>query len=399
MKILHTSDWHFGRNIESVSRQQEQEAFADELCKIAREQKVDIVIVAGDIFDSFNPPVWAEKLYYETLKRLTDDGRAVIVAAGNHDSPQGLCSAESLAVSCGIIMCEYPNSVVETGDYGSLLTVTRSGEGWFELKLKNGEKAVVAALPYPSESRIGKVIEYTEGEAEIKKDYNLRLKELMESVTAEFGADSVNIMISHIYVNGGKVSDSERNFQMGGAYAVNGGTIPSGCDYVALGHLHRPQNVNECMSPAYYSGSPLAYSFSEAGYAKSVYIVDIKNHKAEVKPIELACGRTLLSVTAEGTEEAVRWCREHSDDYIWAELKIITDMPITTEQIKLIRDTCPGVVSIRPEIKNEQAAEIAAEKRLGKPFEESFADFYKLKMGADMPENIKKALLSLREEA
>ena len=398
MRILHTSDWHFGRNIENFSRQEEQEAFSKELVKIATDEKVDLCIVAGDIFDSFNPPVWAQKLYYETLKNLTDNGVGVIVAAGNHDSPQGLCSAESLARSCGVIMCEFPLSVAETGDYGKLFTIIESGEGWFALALKNGEKAVIAALPYPSESRIAKAVEYSEGEANIKADYNKRLGELMNTVCSNFKPDCANIMISHIYVNGGKTSDSERNFQLGGAYAVMGNTIPAECDYVALGHLHRPQKAEGCLCPAYYSGSPMSYSFSEAGYAKSVYVVDIKNHKTEMKTVQLESGRSLVSVTLDGAEEAVRWCREQGNNEIWAELKINTDMPITAEQLKIIREACPGVVSVQPQLTGSENVAENAERRLGKSLEESFADFYKLKMGADMPEKIKNAFAELRGE-
>lgn len=398
MKILHTSDWHFGRNIETFSRQSEQEDFSKELVKIARDEKVDLVIVAGDIFDSFNPPVWAQKLYYETLKNLTENGVGVIVAAGNHDSPQGLCSAVSLAKNCGVVMCEYPLSVAEKGNYAELFEITDSGEGWFEMKLKNGESAVVAALPYPSESRIGRAVEYSEGEDNIKTDYNKRLGELMQSVCMHFKPECANIMISHIYVNGGKTSDSERNFQLGGAYAVMGKIIPAECDYVALGHLHRPQKAEGCMCPAYYSGSPISYSFSEAGYAKSVYVVDIKNHKAEVKTVPLTCGRTLVSITTDGAEEAVRWCKEQENTSVWAELKIKTDVPITSQQLKIIREACPGVVSVQPVLNGEKIAAESVEKRLGKSLEESFEDFYKLKMGTDMPKRIKDAFALLRGE-
>ncbi|MDP4119209.1 MAG: exonuclease subunit SbcD [Bacillota bacterium] len=398
MKILHTSDWHFGRNIENISREAEQIDFVNELCGIASEENVDVVVVAGDIFDTFNPPIWAERLYYEALKRLSDDGRGVIVISGNHDTPQGLCSAGKIAVNSGVIMSAYPSTVVETGNYGGILKVIDSGEGWFKIETKNGEKAVIASLPYPSESRIANVIEYSEGEDNIKKDYNARLKELMEVLCTHFEPDTANVLVSHIYINGGKPSDSERNFQLGGAYAVNSDTIPAQCDYVALGHLHRPQKISACMSPTYYSGSPLAYSFSEAGYAKSVYVVDIEDHKAEVKAVELKCGRALVSVNVNGIDEAVKWCNEYANEKIWAELKIITDAPITTEQQKLIHDTCKAVVSIQPVV--EAAGSVVSEvyQRKSKPLEESFADFYKLKMGADVPENIKQAFAELRGE-
>ena len=400
MRILHTSDWHLGRNIENRSRQEEQEKFSDELVKIAEEEKADLVIVAGDIFDSANPPVWAEKLYYDTLKKLTDKGVGVIVISGNHDSPQGLCSAESLAGASGIIMCEYPSTVVRTGSYGGLFNVTESGEGWFKLTLKNGGKAVIAALPYPSESRIAKLTRFVSGEDEVKASYNEKIKEIAFSLAERFAPDCANIFVSHIYIDGGKTSDSERNFQLGGAYALNTDIFSPECDCAMLGHLHRPQKINGAMCPVYYSGSPLAYSFSEAGYAKSVYIADIKNHKAEVKAVPLTCGRALVSAEVNGAAEGIAWCEAHSGDNIWAELTVKGNMPISSEQLKAMHDACGGLVSVIPDIASDkQEISAGGEKRLLKPVEESFEDFYRLKYGCDMPENVKKVFADLRGEA
>ncbi|MBQ3054149.1 MAG: exonuclease subunit SbcD [Clostridia bacterium] len=398
MRILHTSDWHLGKSIENTPRIEEQTAFSKELTEIAVNEKVQLVVVAGDIFDTFVPPIWAEKLYYETLKSLTDKGIGVIVISGNHDSPQKLCSAESIARKSGIVMCEYPYTIVPKGEYG-LFTVTDSGEGWFSLALSNGEKAVFASLSYPSESRIGKVIEYSEGEENIKADYNLRLKKLMEDLASHFKSDSANIMVSHLYINGGATSDSERNFQLGGAYAVNSDTIPASCDYVALGHLHRPQHIKECLAPTFYSGSPIGYSFSEAGYEKTVNIVDINDHKAVVKPVGIKSGKSLVSIRVNGAEEAVKWCQEHSqDENIWVEMKIVSSTAITSEQIKIMHSACPGIVSILPQVTVEGEFYNNTQERLHIPLEESFALFYKKKMGQDMPENIKKAFAGLRGE-
>ncbi len=399
MRILHTSDWHLGRTLEGFSRQQEQVAFASELCQIATQERVDMVIIAGDVFDSFNPPVYAQKLYYDTLKKLTDSRIGVIVISGNHDSPQGLCCAGSIAEKSGVIMCENPDSIIKTGVYGNIFTVTESGEGWFKLKHYKGEKLTVAALPYPSESRIAKATTYVEGESNIKDNYNETLKKLMKDVTSHFERDSANVLISHLYINGGKTSDSERNFQLGGAYAVNGDTIPSTCDYVALGHLHKPQKIAECEAPVYYSGSPIGYSFSEAGYVKSVYIANIVNHKAEVKSVPVKSGRTLISAEFSSTADAVTWCRDHGNEHILAELLITTAMPITTQQLKLMREYCPYIAAIRPQIVSEETKTQTYENRKKKSVEDSFSDFYKLKTGADIPENIKTAFAQLRGDS
>ncbi len=397
MRILHTSDWHLGRTLEGFSRQSEQEAFSKELCSIATNEKADLVIIAGDVFDSFNPPVYAQKLYYNTLKSLTEKGIGVIVASGNHDSPQGLCCAESIAGSCGVIMCENPDSKVKTGNYGNIFTVTDSGEGWFKLTLPRGEKATFISLPYPSESRIAKAVTYVEGEANIKKNYNKTLKKLMADLATHFDISGSNILISHLYVNGGKTSESERNFSLGGAYAVNSDTFPISCDYVALGHLHRPQKIAESMCPAYYSGSPIGYSFSESGYVKSVYIVDIIDHKTQVKTVPITSGRTLLSMEFSNVNEAVKWCEMHGKEHILAELSILTDVPITTQQLKLMHDYCPWIVAVRPKITSFSGEEIPSViSRKKKSIEESFSDFYTLKTGAEIPENIKNAFASLR---
>ncbi len=113
MKILHTSDWHLGKRLENFSRLEEQQAVLNEICEIADNENVDAVLVAGDLFDTFNPPTEAVDLFYKTLKRLTNGGkRPVIAIAGNHDSPDRIEAPDPLARECGIIFTGYPNSVV-----------------------------------------------------------------------------------------------------------------------------------------------------------------------------------------------------------------------------------------------------------------------------------------------
>ena len=111
MRILHTSDWHLGRNIEQISRIDEQVEFIDCLCTIADEEKIDLVLVAGDIYDTYNPSAAAEELFYDAIERLNQKGkRPVIVIAGNHDNPERLCASSPLAYKNGIILLGYPKS-------------------------------------------------------------------------------------------------------------------------------------------------------------------------------------------------------------------------------------------------------------------------------------------------
>ena len=157
MRILHTADWHLGKNIEGQSRLKEQKAFLEDFVRIAREEQADLVIIAGDVYDSVNPPAEAEKLFYHTLKQVTEGGkRLVLVIAGNHDSPDRLVAAGPLAMEHGILMAGLPKTVIPEGVYGKH-RVTASGEGYVEVEI-GGERAVILLLPYPSEKRLGEVI-------------------------------------------------------------------------------------------------------------------------------------------------------------------------------------------------------------------------------------------------
>src|SRR6056297_942338 len=136
MKFLHTSDWHLGKRLDDFSRMEEQQAVLQEICEIAEREQVDAVLVAGDLFDTFNPPTEAVDLFYKTLKRLTADGkRPVIAIAGNHDSPDRIEAPDPLARECGIIFAGYPNSVVAPFELDSGLKVLQSEEGFLELQL------------------------------------------------------------------------------------------------------------------------------------------------------------------------------------------------------------------------------------------------------------------------
>jgi exonuclease SbcD len=130
MRILHTSDWHLGKRLENFTRLEEQQSVLSEICEIADSEKVDAVIVAGDLFDTFNPPVEAIDLFYKTLKRLSNNGkRAVIAIAGNHDSPDRIEAPDPLARECGIFFAGYPASVIPVLELESGLKVIQSEPG------------------------------------------------------------------------------------------------------------------------------------------------------------------------------------------------------------------------------------------------------------------------------
>ncbi len=403
MRILHTSDWHLGRSLENISRIEEQREFIDCLCKMAEDEKIDLVLAAGDIFDTYNPSAAAEELFYDALDRLNGKGRrAVVVIAGNHDSPERLCAASPLAYKNGIILLGYPGSdagIRNTG--GGSINITASGPGWLELRIRGCEhSAVIIALPYPSEARLEEVLAEQADEGALQKAYSDKIGGIFSSLAEKYRDDTVNLVVSHLFLRGGKESESERTLQVGGAMTVDPAVLPSKAHFAAFGHLHRPQEMKNSPCPVFYSGSPLAYSFSEADYSKAVYIVDaVPGAAADIRPVYLECGRPLKRWSAgEGIGQALQWCREGRDRNAWIDLEIATDRVLTAEEQKELRQLHPGIVNIRPRLKTEASDALAAPGREGRKADELFRDFYKYRMRADMPEELMSAFIEILNE-
>ncbi len=395
MRILHTSDWHLGKTLENISRIEEQRQFIDELCGIAESEAVDLVLVAGDIFDTYNPSSAAEEMFYDAVDRLNAKGtRAVIVVAGNHDSPDRLCAASPLAYKNGIVLLGYPGS--DAAVYHNCSAILQAGPGWLEIKPVSSEhSAVIITLPYPSEARLEQLISADSQEDKLQQAYSDKIAELLRGLSSNFREDTVNLIVSHLYLRDGKTSDSER--QLGGALVVDPEQLPDNAHFIALGHLHRPQRIKSALSPAYYSGSPIAYSFSETDYSKVVYIVDaIPGMEAEVKEVYLNSGRPLKQWRAKnGIEEALRWCEEGRDMNAWIDLEIYTDRALTLEEQKKLRELNPGIINIRPVVTDEKESIISFESREGKRIEELFKDYYRYKTGMEAAEEMLATFLEV----
>lgn len=372
MRILHTADWHLGRTLEGRSRLAEQEAFIDELTRVADDQAVDLVLVAGDVYDSVNPPAAAEQLYYEALSRLSDGGkRTVAVIAGNHDQPERIAAAAPLAARSRIVLTGLP--AAEPMRIGIART---------------GEEAIIAALPYPSESRLRELLSEDADESKLRSAYSERVGRLMQALSASFRPDTVNLSMSHIYVLGGLETESERPIQVGGAYTIDPSALRVGAQYTALGHLHRPQRVDKDETMR-YSGSPLAYSFSEAGQAKSVIVFDASpGTVVEPRELLLSCGRPLVRWTAKaGIAEVYSWIEEGRDARAWIDLELhMTDL-ITLEEIGRLRKLHDGLLHIRPVYPDaEGRADTEAARREQLPVEELFRRFYIRQTGGAEPD-------------
>lgn len=370
MRILHTGDWHLGRTLEGRSRLAEQEAFLDELVHMANDQCADLILMAGDVYDSVNPPAAAEQLFYDAAARLTEGGRPLVVIAGNHDQPERVSSVTPLVSKRGITLVGLPSS--------EAITVTTP---------RTGEIAKIAALPYPSEARLNELLTADGNEDELRRAYSERVGKLMQLMARDFSPKTVNLAMSHIYVLGGLESESERPIQVGGAYTVDPSALAVGACYTALGHLHRPQAVKG-EGIIRYSGSPLAYSFSEAGQAKSVTMVDgSPGCTPVIEELFLSSGRPLVRWKAKGgLQEVYRWLEEERDMNAFIDLEVSLTEAMGLADIQRLRKSRDGIVHIRPIYPEMETLELEIE-RSRIPLPDLFRKFYQRQTGGAEPDD------------
>lgn len=380
MKFIHTSDWHLGKSLEGHSRLEEQEKFCDDFVKLVNDNDIDLVIIAGDIYDTSNPPAQAEKLFYKTVSKLANNGqRCVLVIAGNHDNPERLSAITPLAHEQGIIILGYPLSSTQKSKYKGF-EIIEAKEGCLKIKV-NDEKVTIITLPYPSEKRLNEAIGNPNSDEEAQQTYSQRVGEIFRELESNFEEDTINIAVSHIFVVGGEGTDSERPIQLGGSLLVEKKDLPTKAQYIALGHLHKPQKASHRLN-AYYSGSPLQYSKDERSYAKGANIVDLKAKETPIiqsiyfknyKPIEV--------FKCNGVEEAIKVCEDNKDRDLWSYFEIKTEHVINQSEIKKMKELLDDIIEIRPIITSQYEDEEIdiKEKSMG----ELFKEFYNFSTGLE----------------
>ena len=199
MKILHTADWHLGKRLDSISRMEEQREVLAEICEIAEREKVDAVLIAGDLFDTFNPATDAVDLFYKTLKKLTNGGkRPVIAIAGNHDSPDRIEAPDPLARECGIIFAGYPQTEISPFELETGVKITKSAPGFIEISLAQYDYPLRLLLtPYANEYRMKTFL----GTEDRDEELRTLLSEEWNKTTKKYcDKKGVNILMTHLFV-------------------------------------------------------------------------------------------------------------------------------------------------------------------------------------------------------
>jgi len=381
MRILHTADWHLGKRLDFYSRHHEQKEVLSEIVYIADEQKVDLVIVAGDLFDAFNPPNESTELLYKTLKKLAKNAKVPVIAiAGNHDSPDRINVADVLARENGIIFIGHPTDVVPEFEVENRFSVTHSKPGFMEIALSGFLYPLrILHTAFANEVRLKEYFGEDKQQS-LQDSLARRWDDLAERFCDENG---VNILTTHLYMakrgaDHPEEPDGEKPLNIGNADVVYTDAIPAQIQYAALGHLHRYQDVGT-HQPAIYSGSPLAYSFSESGQQKYVCIVDAEPGKpVEIKRIPLTSGKSLIRKKFEEVSSAEKWLLENQNCLI--ELTISTEEFLKSEDRKKIFSAHQGIIYLIPKVKNNQMEDSpASEINLNQNLKSLFRDYFKSK--------------------
>lgn len=399
MRIMHTADWHLGKKLNDFNRIEEQREVLEELCKIAQKEKVDAVVIAGDLFDTFNPPNEAIELLYKTVHKLANNGKIPVIAiAGNHDSADRIEAPHPLARECGIIFSGYPDTLVPEFSLETGLKITRSDHGFLELELPASKELLrIIATPYANESRLKAFFGIKDTNTQFRKI----LKEKWQDLATKYCDDQgVNLLVAHLFMNGKdeqlKEPKDERSIiHVGGAQPVHLEDIPQEIDYTALGHLHRYHNLaGRDLPPVIYSGSLLEYSLSEVNQEKKVVIIDIEvGKKAKVEAIPLKIGKRLYRKKFEQLADALTWLKEHQETYV--EITLVSDTFLTAETKRALYDTHQGILAIIPEINRINASNEEEEPKINEDLELLFQQYFEQKHGKPINTELKDLFLEI----
>lgn len=343
MKILHTSDWHLGKKLEGIKRIDEQKKFIDTLEKIVSFEDPKIILIAGDIFDNPNPSSDAETLFFDSLKKISNQGeRAIVIIPGNHDSPERLSACKNLAKDFGVIIYEKPFEKKETGRYGNF-KILESTEGGITLQIGD-EKIFIYSLPYPSELSLNE-------EFDEENTYSKKIGEILKNGISNI-SNIPKIIMTHIFITGSEGDGDEKAIELGGARGVFLEDLPE-ADYIALGHIHRPIKYNS--KRAFYSGSPIEYRLTENKFSKKVFLADIKgNFETSVREIEIENYKPIKTYEVESPDKALELSLNLQNKEEWIYLKIHTKNFIPTHQLREIRKN-KNILEIIPIIESDNS--------------------------------------------
>jgi exonuclease SbcD len=365
VRLLHTSDWHVGKVLKGHSRLDEQLAVLSQVVAIAEAEQPDLVIVAGDLFDTAAPSPDATRVVTRALSALRRSGADVVAIAGNHDNGASLDALRSWADAAGITL---RGTVRDRAAEHVITGTSRAGEPW-----------QLVALPFLSQRYAVRATEmFSLTAAEANQTYADHVARLLAELCAGFTPDTVNLVTAHLTVVGGAMGGGEREAHTIQSYAVPAGVFPAHTQYVALGHLHRAQQI-PAGCPVRYCGSPLAIDFGEEENTPSVSIVEVSpGIAARVREVPVDAATPLRTVRGSldqlrGLDTGTAWLRVYLRERPRAGLR------------EEVQELLPRALEVRvdPEFLALAADAPARAARSGRAPGELFADYLTVKGHAD----------------
>ncbi|MHA7879791.1 MAG: exonuclease SbcCD subunit D [Saccharospirillum sp.] len=367
MRLLHTSDWHLGRQFHNVSLLNDQRFVLQQLLDIVEREAVDAVIVAGDVYDRAIPPADAVTLLNETLYRLCVELRVpVVMISGNHDSAQRLGFGSGLMAGAGLHLISQLDQVTEP-------VVLRKGD----------DRIAVFGVPYCTPEQV------RDFSGEDARSFDAAHTYMVELAAAARPKGMPSVLVSHCFVAGGEASESERPLSVGGADTVRWEPMQV-FDYVALGHLHAPQWRGA--EHLRYSGSLLKYSFSEVSQRKGVVLVDLEaGQPARIRECPLHPRRDMRVLEGAFSDLLTKAKTDAApEDYLLVRL---TDKHAILDTLAQLREHYPNVLHLeKPGLFEAGEARLSARDQLKRSEMDLFADFYQQVQGEPLTDEQQAAV-------
>ncbi|WCC44880.1 exonuclease SbcCD subunit D C-terminal domain-containing protein [Tenacibaculum finnmarkense] len=327
MKILHTADWHLGHRLHEHSQLEEQTLFLAWIENYISNEKIDLLLISGDIFDTSSPSNQSLTMYYNFLVKLQKTScKNIIITGGNHDSPGTLNAPKELLNALSIKVVGKATEKI--------------ADEVFEINI-NDEKVLIGAVPYLRDGDIRRAVA---GESfdDLTDKYKKALINHYQEIAIE--SEKINssnapvIAMGHLFATGGSVSDSEQNIYVGTLGHIGASDFPTYFDYVALGHLHRPQIVGE-NDKIRYSGSPNILSFSELNYDKKIIVLEISANKiSNIEDVIVPNFREFYKLKGSMDDCIAKFPSIISNSYQlkpWVEIVLDQDNTIQTDELKI----------------------------------------------------------------
>jgi DNA repair protein SbcD/Mre11 len=366
MKFIHTSDWHIGRLFHNISLLEDQEYVLEQIISYAKNESVDAIVIAGDIYDRSVPPASAVEVLDRVLKTIcTDLNIPILLIPGNHDSAERLRFGSSLMKSSGLYI------------FGDLANVT------IPVNIKGVD---FYGIPYADPDTVKSQFQ------EQLNTHNEAHKFLISKIQESLKPNAMNVLISHCFIDGGESSESERPLSIGGAECVNY-EIFSGFDYVALGHLHSPQYRGR--ETVRYSGSIMKYSFSEITQKKGITLVEIDGKNVTHTLLPLVPKRDLSLLEGELDDLLKEGKKSKNENYLLIRL---TDQKAILDPMGKLREVFPNVLHIEKSILQDSGKLIQNTAKLKRSEFDMFRDFYEQVSKKTLTEDQNKIMMDTISE-